>query len=646
MAYDFFNGYVRTKNKKPQSGYKEAKDRLTLDVAQRLDEYAGVLTYDTVIVDVDDEEDAQTCYDIICALDIKCRIVRTTRGMHFYFRNSDMREKNVSSGMCSAVGLTVDYRVGCAKKASIVVLKMGGVMREIIRDTERPDELPCWLLSVGKKANWKLCEGDGRNDALYRHTKTLQRKGFTPDEIKLTCQLLNQYVFKEPLDEDELETITREQNEFLPTFFDPKGKFLHYDFAMYFARTYDACVVNGRLRMRDGYIYTSDTAMIESSMYDIIAGLSTTQRKEVMTDLKLRAPKKVMTSPKYMAFTNGVVDVLEGRLLSDVEAQNIVVLNRIPHAYNPHAKSETVDRLLNNLSCGDEEIKTLICEMIGACLYPDNHIGGGKAFILTGEGANGKSTLLDLLQDLIGEANTVSLDLKKLSDRFSTTMLEGKLCDIGDDISSEFLADTSHFKKIVTGQMLDAEEKGKPKYTFRPYCKLIFSVNDIPRIGGAAERNAIIRRMVIIPFNASFKRGMPGYDPDIISTLTSSESTYEYLINIAIEALKRVHDNKGFTQSAAVDAMLADYSRQIDPMLEYTELKEASDFIGRYTATCYADYTLWCNELGYTPNGHAKFSRAINRAYHLQSVGSKGGRKFVEVKSVEQAKESGIPETS
>ena len=53
---------------------------------------------------------------------------------------------------------------------------------------------------------------------------------------------------------------------------------------------------------------------------------------------------------------------------------------------------------------------------------------------------------------MLGKQNISSLDLKKLGDRFSTVMLFGRLANIGDDISDEFIMDASIFKKIVTGE--------------------------------------------------------------------------------------------------------------------------------------------------------------------------------------------------
>ena len=92
----------------------------------------------------------------------------------------------------------------------------------------------------------------------------------------------------------------------------------------------------------------------------------------------------------------------------------------------------------------------------------------------------------------MSEKNISSLDLKKLGDRFSTVMMFGKLANIGDDISNEFVTDTAVFKKIVTGETIDAEQKGQPKFDFKPFCKLLFfSKIAFPRNG---EKGFLIHR--------------------------------------------------------------------------------------------------------------------------------------------------------
>ena len=97
-----------------------------------------------------------------------------------------------------------------------------------------------------------------------------------------------------------------------------------------------------------------------------------------------------------------------------------------------------MDNVLNRLSCNDAEIRALLEEVAGACLYRDNKLGGGKAVILVGDKSNGKSTYIEMLHAMLGDKNISTLDFKELDDRFSTAMLFGKLANLGDDISDSF----------------------------------------------------------------------------------------------------------------------------------------------------------------------------------------------------------------
>ena len=124
---------------------------------------------------------------------------------------------------------------------------------------------------------------------------------------------------------------------------------------------------------------------------------------------------------------------------------------------------------------------------------------------MTGDRNNGKSTFLDCVETILGEQNISALDLKELGDRFSTSMMFGKLANIGDDIGDDFLqgSQVAIFKKIVTGNRIKAEKKGQDPFEFNPYIKLLFSANDIPRMKD--KTGAVLRRLTIIPFNARFQ---------------------------------------------------------------------------------------------------------------------------------------------
>lgn len=121
-------------------------------------------------------------------------------------------------------------------------------------------------------------------------------------------------------------------------------------------------------------------------------------------------------------------------------------------------------------------------ECIGYCFFRQNELS--KSFILTGSGSNGKSTFLDMIKNVLGRQNYVALDLDELSERFSTSSMFGKLANIGDDISDEFLQGKalSQFKKLVSGNDVKGENKGQDVFFFRPTVKLLFSANEIPRM--------------------------------------------------------------------------------------------------------------------------------------------------------------------
>ena len=55
---------------------KDASELLTLTEVKRYSEYAGILNDDTVLIDLDDGKQADILYNIVKALDIKCKIIR------------------------------------------------------------------------------------------------------------------------------------------------------------------------------------------------------------------------------------------------------------------------------------------------------------------------------------------------------------------------------------------------------------------------------------------------------------------------------------------------------------------------------------------------------------------------------------------
>ncbi len=610
----FFRGYVETKDKQCVEKFKGRTDFKTYEQVKSLPEFAGILAEDTILVDLDDGESSDVLFKVVQDYSLNCRVYRTTRGKHFLFKNSGVG--GCKTHCTLAIGLKADIKVGV--KSSYEVLKYGGVEREILYDTaenEQAQPLPRWLFPVrSKMAFLDMEEGDGRNQALFNYILTLQSNDFTVEEARETIRIINKYVLKVPLSDSEIETILRDDSFKKPVFYSG-STFLFDKFAIFLKNNAHIIKINNQLHIYKDGIYTAGYGEIEAAMIKHIPDLNRAKRSEVVDYLDLLIRDNTKPEDAHLiAFKNGLYNIIDGSFAGFTPEH--IITNKIPWDYTPDATCPLVDNVLNRLSCNDAEIRALLEEVAGACLYRDNKLGGGKAVILVGDKSNGKSTYIEMLHAMLGDKNISTLDFKELDDRFSTAMLFGKLANLGDDISDSFKEDVAIFKKIATGESIKAENKGKDAFQFIPYAKLIFSANNIPRMKDPT--GAAMRRLLTIPLNAKFSENDPDYDPQIKVKLTQQESI-EYFILLAIGGLKRVLKNKHFTVSQKVQQAKTDYEQENNPILAFIEdcRNDNGDVEGIYneaTREVYIRYDEFCIKNNFRSVNRLTFSKQLNQA--------------------------------
>lgn len=191
----------------------------------------------------------------------------------------------------------------------------------------------------------------------------------------------------------------------------------------------------------------------------------------------------------------------------------------------------------------------LIQELFGYCLYKDYPIA--KAFMLRGEGSNGKTTLLNLLKKFLGDKNIANPSLQDLlNNRFAKADLFGKLANVHADIPRKELKDTGTFKMLTGEDTIRAEKKHKDAFTFKNYAKLIYSANQLPRTKDTTD--AFFRRWVIIDFPYKFTDNPDDEhkdkDPNILDKIVTQEQLNE-LFTWSIKGLKRLFDQEHFTET-------------------------------------------------------------------------------------------------
>lgn len=616
-----YKGFIETKGKAAVEKFKGKTQFKTYDEVKDLNGFGGVLADDTILIDIDDAEQSEIMMNIVEDLQLDCKVYQTSRGRHFLFKNTEISRNRTHVPL--AIGLTADIK--CGSRTSYEVIKIDGEERFCEWDVEeggKYQKLPKWMFPVKANVDFlNMDAGDGRNDALFTYILTLTANDFSMEETREAIRILNKYVFKQPLGEEELETILRDESFQKPVFF-MGSTFLFDKFAIYMMNNHHIIKINGQLHIYQDGIYCSNLNTIANAMRSYIPNIKKSQKTEVLDYMFDMAEERKVSDARYIAFNNGVLDIVTMELLPF--SSELIITNKIPWNYTPGAYNELADKTLNKLACGDADIRALLEECIGYCFYRANTFN--KAFILTGDKSNGKSTFLKVLSELLGTENIASLDLKNLGDRFSKASLYNKLANIGDDISDEFVPDASLFKKITDGGRIQVEKKGQDPFEFSPYVKLIFSANDMPRIKD--KTGAVLRRLVIIPFNVTFKESDEDYNPNIKHDLTEP-GAIEYLIRLGCIGLKRVIDGNRFTQSERVEAERAAYDLENNPLLGFIAEIGEDGIVNQPTNEVYKRYQIFCADNGFQPGSNITFSKNVNRLLKTEVKQKKiNGKKF------------------
>ena len=604
-----FRGYATGDGKQPSMKVKDA-DLLEWSKVQKCKSFGAILNKGFVDISFDSDELSQKFWDMAEKNNWNCLILENPANghIHSYWKDSKNRIGRGGKDKKLAVGLTADIHSG----STYIPLRVEGVDRfPPSFEPETIDEVPDELLPVNTKIDLlSLSEGEGRNDDLFKYILVLQSQlVLEREQIKHILNNINHFIFQDSLSEDEMETITRDEAFAKPIFYAGRT-FLHNVFAQYIKTQFHVKRINGQLHVYDDGYYISGYRIIESKMVEVIPALKATARTETLKYLEISTPTNEPDSDaRYISFRNGIYDLATDQLLPF--SPEYVITNKIPWDFNENAYSELADAVLDRIACNDPEIRSLLEECIGYCFFRQNELS--KSFILTGQGSNGKSTFLDMVKTVLGRQNYVSLDLDELAEKFSTTTMFGKLANIGDDISDEFLQGKaiSQFKKIVSGNDIKAENKGQDVYFFKPTVKLLFSANEIPRVRNKGFE-AIKRRLVIIPFNAKFSKEDPNFDSGITWKLKNQEVA-EYLIRIGIKALQRVLDNQGFTNSTKVQEELDSFERDNNPLLLFLDEVEDWEILNQETKIVFARYDTFCHENGFQKVAMQTFSKEITR---------------------------------
>ncbi|WP_409969245.1 DUF5906 domain-containing protein [Bengtsoniella intestinalis] len=234
-------------------------------------------------------------------------------------------------------------------------------------------------------------------------------------------------------------------------------------------------------------------------------------------------------------FTDGTLNLYTGEFYPHMPEDYLLTCLDFAHADIPCASGETFEQFIACAGQGSELIRRQVLQMLIVAL---TGLQCKTFFAIIGPSGTGKTQLGRLIASLLGEDTVTSLcGMSSFKDKFALGNIRGKkviLCmDLDDTILPK--AAVGMLKQLVGDDAIRIEPKYKDGITV--YHKPIFicAGNHPIRLNNLAEEEALLKRMVIIPF-----MGTPVEEdriPQLFEALTEERA---YIVGQAILEYSRL----------------------------------------------------------------------------------------------------------
>lgn len=315
--------------------------------------------------------------------------------------------------------------------------------------------------------------------------------------------------------------------------------------------------------------------------------------------------------PDILQVNNGVIDLNTG---SFREAKREDRLTRCCNvAYDPDAQCPGFMQFLIEISMDDCDWICYLQTVLGLTL--SGRTDYQQLWFLHGGGANGKSTLLNIISHLLGDYSwkleSASL-MQRRGDRIRNDLaaLKGKRFVHCSETSEGQWMDAELVKDLTGGDVVTARFLNREYFQYRPQFTLIMYGNSRPRLQHVDE--GIRRRVKMIPFD--FRAETP--DEHLFNRLINTE--LPGILNWLLEGLMR-YNSIGVNGLKALEPVRVkvetdDYFNDNDRIKHFleeccnTEVEK-----GTPPSTLYAAFHGWCDDAGMKPYSRQEFNRQLEK---------------------------------
>jgi len=320
-------------------------------------------------------------------------------------------------------------------------------------------------------------------------------------------------------------------------------------------------------------------------------------------------PDELDKNQLLMGVANGTLNLVTGQL-QEPNKDDLITMSS-PVRFEEGVECPTFERFLEDVCLGDHVLVGYIQAAMG---YTITGLTNEEClFFCYGEGSNGKSTLLDVIDHMMGDyAKSIPADL--FSSSTSIVQAESLIAQLKgarfvqcSEASNKRVAETFVKQFVDDASRLNARHKYGHPFEFKPVAKTWMAGNSKPQIVG--QDHGIWRRYRLLPFLLH----VPNEKQDKgLKKKLKAEATG--ILNWALDGLQYYIKNEGLPECQTVTEFTDEHRLDMDILGSFiTEVCDSSPNFDCRSTTLYDAYSCWSKWAGHGVYSHTKFTAEIKK---------------------------------
>lgn len=331
-----------------------------------------------------------------------------------------------------------------------------------------------------------------------------------------------------------------------------------------YIRTCEACIEKFKIitlkqsrviMVGNGYYYTSDISELQDYIARELKEANVKNYKtikmnvyELIKDTTIFDEEGFYFGDDLIPFLNGYYDLNTDKLHPYDDLIEKPFFYVIPHEFKQDKQytCSLMDKKLEEWLVNSNS-KVIIDDMYEAFGYSLTSSTSYKYFFINyGPPHTAKSQCINILDYLVGAANSISTSLQRLEDRFELRFLQWKIIAKSSDMSKKVLFENANIKNITGGDRgARAEIKGGDVFDYLSTVKLWCNVNELPEVRDLKDI-AFFERIVLFLFEKQYDMDDPDNKRDYYLEIVKDEDEVQGIIHASIRGMKRLRARKHF----------------------------------------------------------------------------------------------------